>query len=203
MSGEATETDRQLVERLRNLVDNQTGGDALVLVQRQLFNKVVGRLFALCAERDALHNELQAVINEKLVAEGGAEAAERDALGQRPLYENTVIRLQTEVETLRDRLKEAEAVIRAAEAVCWFDWSENDTDAAAAIERLRSALAPDTANARLTAAAPELLEALKDILANNEEYARINNLFDDKGKPATTHSMKLAAAAIAKAEGRS
>lgn len=41
--------DAALVERLRRLVDNQTGGDAVVLVQRQLFNRVVGRLAALAA----------------------------------------------------------------------------------------------------------------------------------------------------------
>lgn len=39
--------DVELIARLRRLVDDQTGGDALVLVQRQLFNKVVGRLAAL------------------------------------------------------------------------------------------------------------------------------------------------------------
>lgn len=42
-----SEEDQKLIDRLRSLVDNQTGGDALVLVQRQLFNKVVGRLSSL------------------------------------------------------------------------------------------------------------------------------------------------------------
>lgn len=36
-----------------------------------------------------------------------------------------------------DRMKELEA---AAEAVCWFDWSDNDSDAVAAIARLRALL---------------------------------------------------------------
>ena len=51
------------------------------------------------------------------------------------------------------------------------------------------------ANARLIAASPDLLEALKLLHANIAEYARINNLggFDN-------HDMKMARAAIAKAE---
>lgn len=53
-SPKRTGEDQALIERLRNLVDNQTGGDAVVLVQRQLFNKVVGRLSALSrASREA------------------------------------------------------------------------------------------------------------------------------------------------------
>lgn len=56
-----TPDDAALLERLRNLVDNQTGGDALVLVQRQLFNKVVGRLSALSA---ALSVPAAAVVGE-------------------------------------------------------------------------------------------------------------------------------------------
>lgn len=36
-----------LVSQLRRLVDDQSDGDAVVLVQRQLFNRVVGRLAAV------------------------------------------------------------------------------------------------------------------------------------------------------------
>ena len=52
------------------------------------------------------------------------------------------------------------------------------------------------ANARLIAAAPELLEALENLHANIAEYARINNLggFDNQ-------DMQQASAAIAKAKG--
>lgn len=52
------------------------------------------------------------------------------------------------------------------------------------------------ANARLIAAAPELLEALENLHANIAEYARINNLggFDNQ-------DMQQARAAIAKAKG--
>lgn len=35
----------------------------------------------------------------------------------------------------------APQVVDAAQAVCWFDWSNNDSDAVAAIDRLRAALA--------------------------------------------------------------
>jgi hypothetical protein len=47
-----------LIDQLRRLVDNQTGGDALVLVQRQLFNRVVGRLAAFTAPVRAADNDL-------------------------------------------------------------------------------------------------------------------------------------------------
>ena len=52
------------------------------------------------------------------------------------------------------------------------------------------------ANARLIAAAPDLLEALENLHANIAEYARINNLggFDNQ-------DMQQARAAIAKAKG--
>lgn len=50
-------------------------------------------------------------------------------------------------------------------------------------------------------AALDVLAALKDILQNNEEYVRINNLCGKDGGPATTHSMNMARAAIAKATG--
>ncbi|TJW49396.1 MAG: hypothetical protein E5X65_33905 [Mesorhizobium sp.] len=56
------------------------------------------------------------------------------------------------------------------------------------------------ANARLIAAAPDMLSALKSILADCEEYSRINNLHNSDGTPATNHSMRLARAAISKAE---
>jgi len=59
----------ELVEKLRDLVDNQEGGDAVVLLQRQLFNRVVGRLSALqsdlervTAERDAMDKENHEVL---------------------------------------------------------------------------------------------------------------------------------------------
>lgn len=44
-------SDTELVAQLRRLVDEQSDGDAVVLVQRQLFNRVVGRL--AMAERAA------------------------------------------------------------------------------------------------------------------------------------------------------
>ncbi len=52
------------------------------------------------------------------------------------------------------------------------------------------------ANARLIAAAPELLEALKLLHDETADYVRVNNL----GDPWHNQSMKLARAAIAKAE---
>jgi hypothetical protein len=58
----------------------------------------------------------------------------------------------------------------------------------------------DRATARLIAAAPELLAALKDLHADCVEYARINNLHNSDGSPATHHSMRRAAAIIRKAE---
>lgn len=35
----------------------------------------------------------------------------------------------------------ARTVAEAAQAVCWFDWSGNDSDACAAVDKLRAALA--------------------------------------------------------------
>jgi len=57
-------------------------------------------------------------------------------------------------------------------------------------------------DAHLYAAAPDLFEACKALLADCEEYSRINNLHNDDGKPATNHSMRMALAAISKAEAR-
>ncbi|UFS83162.1 hypothetical protein LPB79_12990 [Rhizobium sp. T136] len=48
--GDWRQDDKALIARLRDLVDNQSGGDAVMLVQRQLFNKAVGRLAALTAK---------------------------------------------------------------------------------------------------------------------------------------------------------
>jgi hypothetical protein len=52
------------------------------------------------------------------------------------------------------------------------------------------------ANARLIAAAPDMLEALKGLLADIQDYQRINNLGGDDN-----HWQAMARAAIAKAEG--
>lgn len=57
------------------------------------------------------------------------------------------------------------------------------------------------ANARLIAAAPDLLAALIDLRDDCVEYCRINNLSNDDGKPGSNHAMRRAAEAIAKAEG--
>ena len=54
------------------------------------------------------------------------------------------------------------------------------------------------ANARLIAAAPDILEALKGLLADIQDYQRINNLGGDDN-----HWQAMARAAIAKTEGRS
>ena len=56
----------------------------------------------------------------------------------------------------------------------------------------------DYANARLISAAPDLLEALKGLLADIEEYQSINKLGGENN-----HWQVISRAAIAKAEGRS
>lgn len=62
--------------------------------------------------------------------------------------------------------------------------------------------ADDEANAHVIAAAPDLLEALKGLVADTEEYVRINNLYTEEGGPAIhNHWMVIARAAIAKATG--
>ena len=53
------------------------------------------------------------------------------------------------------------------------------------------------ANARLIAAAPDLLEALEAMIEEWIDYATLNNL----GDPGAKHNIKLARAAIAKAKG--
>ena len=55
----------------------------------------------------------------------------------------------------------------------------------------------DASNARLIAAAPDLLAALKMLLADIEEYQRINSLGGEK-----KHSQVQARAAISAAEGQ-
>lgn len=55
------------------------------------------------------------------------------------------------------------------------------------------------ANARLLAAAPEMLDALRSLLADCIEYAAINNLHNSDGTPATHHAMRQAHEAIRKA----
>lgn len=47
-----------LIERLRQLVDDQEGGDAVVLVQRQMFNRTVGTLSSQAAEIERLREAL-------------------------------------------------------------------------------------------------------------------------------------------------
>ena len=49
-------------------------------------------------------------------------------------------RLRTENTLLRAQVEGAAKLREAADRVCWFDWSDNDRDAAAAIEELRGAL---------------------------------------------------------------
>jgi hypothetical protein len=54
---------------------------------------------------------------------------------------------------------------------------------------------------RLRSVNADLLEALEDLHGDCVEYARINNLFDERGRPATNHAMRRAAEAIAFAKG--
>lgn len=64
------------------------------------------------------------------------------------------------------------------------------------------AYGPDKkANAQLIEAYPDLYEALESLLNDCEEYVRINNLHDDDGSPANTHSTRRARAALSKARG--
>lgn len=53
------------------------------------------------------------------------------------------------------------------------------------------------ANARLIAAAPDLLEVVKAFVAETVDYATLNNL----GDPEQQHNVKWARSVIAKAEG--
>lgn len=58
------------------------------------------------------------------------------------------------------------------------------------------------ANASLIAAAPDLLAALKNVVADILDYERINNLAPSPGKKYCWQSVAQADAAIAKAESR-
>lgn len=63
---------------------------------------------------------------------------------------------------------------------------------------IASLFGPDAkANARLMAAAPELLDLVRDMVAEVVDYATINNL----GDPEKQHNVKWARALIAKATG--
>lgn len=57
------------------------------------------------------------------------------------------------------------------------------------------------ANARLIAAAPDLLDALQNLVADILDYERINNLAPSPGKDDCWQSVTRARAAIAKATG--
>lgn len=57
----------------------------------------------------------------------------------------------------------------------------------------------DEANARLIAAAPELLEALQIMVDHEVNYMTLNNL----GDPEEQHGVSVSRAAIAKAKGES
>lgn len=51
--------------------------------------------------------------------------------------------LENEIASLRAAIaaqQDGAGIREAAKAVCWFDWSGNDSDAVAAIDRLRRAL---------------------------------------------------------------
>lgn len=56
-------------------------------------------------------------------------------------------------------------------------------------------------DAHLISAAPDLLAALALLVADCAEYARINNLHNSDGSPATNHAMRQARAALLKAHG--
>lgn len=56
--------------------------------------------------------------------------------------------------------------------------------------------------ARLIAATPDLLDALKSLVGDVEEYERINNLAPNPGRKRCWISVDQAHAAIAKAEGK-
>jgi hypothetical protein len=108
-----TVTDEELVAHLRQLVDDQEGGDAVVLVQRQLFNRVVGRLAAYAsrkggegAEPAFWHNGSMQIIShaEKMAAEPGEEGQDnkRESRFDQPLYTHSP---SADAEGLREALQ--------------------------------------------------------------------------------------------------
>jgi len=82
----------------------------------------------------------------------------------------------------------------------WYEAKTGNTQGLVVDEQTGAnvAVVYDKANARLIAAAPELLETLKTIVADYEE--RMELYPEANGQPNRIHVMKLGRAAISKAE---
>lgn len=110
----------------------------------------------LCKEAATLIAELQAELgyknnaisdyilgddNSELARAKASEAYMGGVLGRElELHEQTRKQLAAAESSLHRVRGENVGLLRAAIAVCWFDWSENDTDAVEAIDRLGKAI---------------------------------------------------------------
>ena len=83
------QSNAELVEQLRRLVDDQEDGDAVVLVQRQLFNRVVGRLAETLASHTQSPAEWHDVV-KKVAYELMMHKELRITLGQMAFVEEAV-----------------------------------------------------------------------------------------------------------------
>jgi hypothetical protein len=105
-----------------------------------------------------------------------------------------IVRDAAGTEILRERLwAHASGQKTASEAMDGVGFRGAERD------EVRVVLARQMADLRLAASAPDLLEALKGLVEEVCDYATINKL----GDPEQKHNVKLARAAIAKAEAAS
>lgn len=91
--------------------------------------------------RSAVFNVARQVVKEattyRAIATRTPAEGEHDPVAFR---ERLIQDLEAENDRLRAQVENARALYEAADRVCWFDWSDNDRDAAHAIEDLRGAL---------------------------------------------------------------
>jgi len=113
------------------------------LAQHPTGHPVAWRWKRHAGERDWLVTDVKPFPREGRLIEPLYTASLTPAEGEHDpvaFRERLIQDLEAENDRLRAQVENARALYEAADRVCWFDWSDNDRDAAHAIEDLRGAL---------------------------------------------------------------